>query len=666
MGEEFALEKSDLKAAWNNYVTSGTDPQKLIRPIIFDSWERCRELNVDPWQKKPNRILQEDEFQLLISDNQALIELCVPYMETLYAFVRGSGFVIALTDSDGILLKILGDDDIGEQIKTGGFLERADYSEQSVGTNAIGTALFLKEPIQVYSYEHFCRCAQVSTGSSAVIFDEAQQLIGSISLVGYDYNVHSHTLGMAVAAADAIHSALVMLDAQKACMVSDAYKSTIMDCISQAVMAVDADGFLTHLNVNAVRLLMPDIEDDYIGKNLQDFLPEENAALFDIIASRRRYTDKEMIVYTSRGALSISITTRVIQTNENGFAGMVVAMDEIKRVRKMVQKMSGAIASTTFDDLVGSAPQYLEAIRIAKNAALSNFNVLLLGESGAGKDVFAQAIHNYSNRKRGPFVVINCSAIPRELIGSELFGYVEGAYTGARKGGSTGKFELADGGTIFLDEIGDMPIDMQGHLLRVIEERHVTRIGGHETIPIDVHVIAATNRNLVEDIADGRFRQDLYYRLNVITIRTVPLRERMQDLPELMQRFYSKLAANLGKSEYPIPDDYFEKLSRYTFPGNIRELQNIIERSLILSADGKLEVSCLPFEVLRPAGVLPKEGGHESSHTKSEKDELYALLMNNKGNISKTAQELGMARSTLYRKMDRFGFQTTIAPRWKD
>jgi len=654
------LNTDHLKKAWINYVQKEIVDTDRIREVIIDSWTRCRKLNVNPWQKTPANILSREALQLLAVEKIKLIDFCVPYMEMLYSIVRSSGFVITLTDEKGIILKIIGDMDIKNQISSGGFYEGADWSEKSAGTNGIGTALAIEKPIQVYSYEHYCRCAQVSTGSCAPIRDESGLIIGTITLVGYDYNVHSHTLGMAVAVSDAIRNSLKIQKAQREIKLADSYKRTIIDCIDQAVLAVDHHGTITLANHYAIKFLQlrPDVE--YIGKPLLGVLPGFNHDLRKIIEGHKKYTDKEILINTQSGDEMFNITSMVITANENDFDGMVLILEAIKRVRKIAHRMTGVVASMTFDDLVGKNPLYLETVKLAKNAGLSDFNVLLLGESGTGKDVFAQAIHNYSSRKRGPFVAINCSAIPRELISSELFGYVEGAFTGARRGGSPGKFEFADSGTIFLDEIGDMPIDLQGHLLRVIEERKVLRIGGHDTIPIDVRIIAATNRNILNDIKSGRFRQDLFYRLNVITINMIPFRERLDDLEDMIRIFYTKLTTSLGRPEQRIPESYIKALQSYSFPGNIRELQNIIERSMIMSPNGALDISHLPQEVLnnRKDYLIDTELSKES--IMEDRQKIYCLLLKNKGNVSKTAKEMGIARTTLYRKMDRLGLAKSI------
>ncbi len=228
--------------------------------------------------------------------------------------------------------------------------------------------------------------------------------------------------------------------------------------------------------------------------------------------------------------------------------GTLLLFRDIARARRMVQYLSGEQTKLTFSDLIGTDPSFLETVELARKASEGNSNIQLLGESGSGKDIFAQSIHNASKRKNGPFIALSCAAIPRELIASELFGYVEGAYTGARRGGKPGKFELACGSTIFLDEIGEMPLELQTTLLRVLESRTITRVGGSEVIPIDVRVIAATNRNLASAVLLGHFRQDLFYRLNVFSIFMVPLRNRRNDIPLFVDHFVKTISVKLNKN----------------------------------------------------------------------------------------------------------------------
>ena len=241
----------------------------------------------------------------------------------------------------------------------------------------------------------------------------------------------------------------------------------------------------------------------------------------------------------------MAISSTPLSDNNGKVLGTVIILQPMKQYKKLIERVSGAHATITFADIIGRCDEFKHALMSAEIASKSNSNVLLQGESGVGKDMFAQAIHNASSRAREPFFAINCAALPRELISSELFGYEEGAFTGARKGGNPGKFELADQGTIFLDEIGEMPLDLQGSLLRLLEEGTVVRLGGREVIPVNVRIIAASNKNLLEEVKKGNFRLDLYYRLEVINIKIPPLRERVEDIPELVHHFIKTISPRL-------------------------------------------------------------------------------------------------------------------------
>lgn len=318
-------------------------------------------------------------------------------------------------------------------------------------------------------------------------------------------------------------------------------------------------------------------------------------------------------------------------------------------------------------DIVGSNERFLRTIQLANSASANDANVLILGESGTGKEIFAKAIHNESQRRNKPFVAINCGAMSRELINAELFGYMEGAFTGAKKGGSPGKFEIAKGGTLFLDEIGDMPLELQATLLRVLQEREVIRIGGHTPIPVDVRIIAATNKNLNDEIAyKGSFRSDLYFRLNVFTIELVPLRERVDDIPELTASFIAELNATSGFHKKHLSNESLEVLLRHSWPGNVRELKNVVERSFYLAGNSPvirpdhLPASIIHKEPVVPTGAADRAPRPDTLETfkkmgsQIEKGELKELLVKYRGNVSKVAKHLGMSRTTLYRKLKTY------------
>ena len=301
-------------------------------------------------------------------------------------------------------------------------------------------------------------------------------------------------------------------------------------------------------------------------------------------------------------------------------------------------------------------------MELAKSVASTDSTVLLLGESGTGKDMFAQAIHNYSGRKNGPFIPINCGAIPKDLITSELFGYEEGAFTGAKKGGNIGQFEQANNGTIFLDEIGEMPMELQSTLLRVIEQKVISRVGGRNYIPVNVRIIAATNKDLLHECDEGRFRYDLYYRLNILSLNLIPLRDRKDDIYPLVKSFLNKLSIKYGKFISDLTDESWGLVMDYDWPGNVRELHNAVERAVALSKEAVITPELLPFAITNPKKtVIPTSTTHSSSlkeeKNRNEKGIISEALAQNYWNISQTAKELGISRMTLYRKIDAYGIK---------
>ena len=300
-----------------------------------------------------------------------------------------------------------------------------------------------------------------------------------------------------------------------------------------------------------------------------------------------------------------------------------------------------------------------QLIRKAKIAGKSTSTVLLLGESGTGKEVFAQSIHNYGKRKEGPFIAVNCAAMPRELIQSELFGYCDGAFTGAKKGGRPGKFELANGGTLLLDEIGEMSLDLQVNLLRVLQEKNVVRIGGESPIPIQVRVIAATNKNLRKAVEEGTFREDLYYRLNVMTLLVPPLRERGEDIDILVAKILTKMSVKLGKEVLKIDPEVRKIFRQYDWPGNIRELENVLECSINMMDGDILTVEYLPTYLTNCKETKMNDQGDIISLSQLECSAIEDAMKKCEGNITQVAKALGIGRNTLYSKLNKYQINHT-------
>jgi len=642
------LSQEELYKAWSEFISLGEVKNGSVRAEILESWKRCRKMGINPFQKKAPLVLTQKELEERRKRKEELISVSLPIMQNLNSFVTGSGFIVILADEDGVIIEISGNKDVAEAVQRGNFIPGADWSEKGAGTNAVGTALILDQPVQVFSYEHYCISSHKWTCSAAPIHDTNGRIIGVLNMSGSYEKVHLHTLGMVVAAVNAIENLLKVQHELR-------YRTTIMESISDGLVAIDCNMNIKQFNQAAAKLLK---SSNLKNKQVEEIFGKRNLALFVNALKGRKITDQEIDIPTKAGKVCCTATVRSIVGKDGRSNGIVLILNEFARTRRLVNRMFGAQAKFTFDDIIGKNEKLVKAINIARTAAGSNSNILLLGESGTGKDVFAQAIHNESNRARGPFVAINCAAIPRELISSELFGYVEGAFTGAKRGGNPGKFELADGGTLFLDEIGEMPLDLQTMLLRVLEQRFVVRIGGQEVIPVDVRIIAATNRDLLAEVEKGNFRKDLYYRLNVVNINLIPLRERKDDIPILVEYFLKRLEQTLGKHFTHIQPEVWKVFQAYHWPGNIRELQNVLERAANIATGDVLSVEHLPPELIEKNINSNKE-----SHLPLEQYEkkiIINLLKEYKGNISKAAARLGIARSTLYRKINKFGIDRNV------
>lgn len=529
----------DQGSVWQQFVQTGQADINSVRPLVLNSWRTCKELGLNPYAQKVNDILTKDELEQRRSVYKDLISVSVPVMRNLSQLVEDSGFIIAFADADGYLLEIIGDDDAQNSHKSDNFIIGANWSEKSVGTNAIGLSLQKDFPVQVLSYEHFSRCFHRWTCSAAPIHDAQGKILGVLDArASYD-KVHSYTLGMVVAAAKAIENELFLRQVQANYTIAENSKKVIFESIAEGIMIFGLDGYLTHINEVAAKILC--WEKSYvIGKKIKQIWADNTSPLVHIVLEMKEVTDYEVELFIKEKCECYCVTSRLLVGQDKILEGLLIVINEITKSGRQAQRMHGTEAKLTFNDLIGQNKKLLASVHLGQVAAKSNSHVLLLGESGTGKDVLAQAIHNESNRRNGPFIALNCGAIPRELMASELFGYADGAFTGAKRGGNPGKFELADGGTIFLDEIGETPLELQTLLLRVLEKKTLTRIGGQEVIPINVRIIAATNRDLSVEVKKGTFRKDLFYRLNVISIELIPLKERKDDILALAEHFIKK------------------------------------------------------------------------------------------------------------------------------
>lgn len=394
-----------------------------------------------------------------------------------------------------------------------------------------------------------------------------------------------------------------------------------------------------------------------INSFLGDICPELMSLVSKIAEGKKVIGKPVELVHPNGSREQYFADCSIINTNMRQFGALITIYKG--KIKKEEKPADGNHARYTFDDLIGVSDNFVQLKRFAERISATSSPILIQGESGTGKELFANAIHCTSQRKDKPFVAVNCAAIPRDLIGSELFGYVGGSFTGANRTGAKGKFELADGGTLFLDEIGEMPVEMQSVLLRALEENCITRIGATKPINVDVRIITATNKDLTKCIADGSFRADLYYRLNVINLTMIPLRRRRADIKELAEYFLERFAHENGKNIHEISPAAVVAMTEYDWPGNVRELRNCMEYSVIVCKSDCIEFEDLPQSItnLERADESAKAAEPEGPElrmmsdffTKQRLEMAKKLMVEFKGNKSKVAQEMGVSRSTLYR-----------------
>jgi len=434
---------------------------------------------------------------------------------------------------------------------------------------------------------------------------------------------------------------------------SNRYLKSIIDCLEEGLLTIDLDGKILHFNRVAQQFFRDTavLEDATLGSLVGHKIA---ADIIKTARDREEMLEREVRLGTASNHLRLLLRARPVET-ETGRRNIAITLHLLTEISRLVNHLSISEAGYTVDDILGTSEAICRIRERIKTVAPSNSTVLIQGESGTGKEMVARAIHNLSPRRQGPFVAINCSAIPESLLESELFGYEDGAFTGARKGGKLGKFELANKGTLFLDEIGDMPLFLQVKILRILQERRIERVGGLNAIPVDVRIIAATNRDLDDMVAQGEFRQDLYYRINVIPITIPPLRERKEDLDILCRHFIQVYNQELDKNVQTLSDGFRRKLWEYSWPGNVRELQNVIEYAMNLTTGASLHVEHLPLK-FRQVKEQKETGVYNLQQL--ERETICRCLrefgVTARGK-AEAAKALGIGIATLYRKIARYG-----------
>lgn len=438
---------------------------------------------------------------------------------------------------------------------------------------------------------------------------------------------------------------------------------TLLNSTNEAIVIVDENGIVTELS-KAYTEFLGTKKEDAIGKHVTTVI--ENTRMHTVlqtgkaeIADTQRIKDQTMIatrIPIIKDGRIVGAFGRVLFKNIKELYSLHDKILEMESQLSLYRSKYGRIneAKYTVGDIIGNSREIVSLRETINRIAVGNSNILITGESGTGKELVAHAIHNVSRRRNGPMICVNCAAIPSELLESELFGYEEGAFTGAKKGGKSGLFKAANGGTLLLDEIGDLPMSMQVKILRVIQDKEIRKVGSAVGEAIDVRIISATNKDLHEMVRENTFRADLFYRLNVISIHIPPIRERKEDIPVLVEHFIKKISAKEGIALQGISTGALEQFKNYDWPGNIRELENALERAAnFIDEDGIIKIKHLQNK------VLGSECSSEQIHLReildnAERTAILQALSKHNGVKTDTANELGISRTSLYEKMVKF------------
>jgi len=650
------IHQKELCFAWKTFIETGKIEGDVVPSYIAESWKRSRERNIDPFHFSPSAYLSPEIYEKKKSDNQYLISIARPFMENIYRSLEQSRYLVVLYDSEGYHLIRIGQRADFERSMQFTIREGLCFEEEKVGTCGFSLVKWLRRPIQIIGCEHYSALLQYVVGSYAPINDPIRGgLMGVIGITGARTIPNLHTLGIAVAASTAIENSIKLDHSGKVLSIYGKALQTTMDSLADGIILIDSGGRIYEINASAKEIFGLSKE-EVKGKHISDVYPLTD--LESLIMNILRYQDREGQEMDIQIQNQVYLTTiQFARGEKDDVQGVIVQLKNLKNLSRIVHHLTGDRPQFTFDTMIGSSPKSLEIKTLARLAAQSGANIIIEGESGTGKEVLAQVIHNASLRAKEPFVVINCSAIPSELMESTLFGHEKGAFTGATHT-HIGKFELADRGTVFLDEIVEMPLNMQVKLLRVLAENKIERVGARKSIHIDIRVIAATNRDLTKEIEENRFREDLFYRLNVFRIKLPPLRERKEEIYELVPVFVQQFSSFLNKRVEKISDEYYDFLMNYSWPGNIRELRNAIQYSMA-TLDGPVLLekhltgffNQIPQQVKREEMLWVKSTPLPSRLSDLEKIAIQKSLLLTKGNKLKAAKLLGIGRATLHRKL---------------
>ncbi len=617
--------RSDTELAWERFMVHGQAPD-AVRSIVDASWTRSSVAGVSPGLARAQRVLGDDQ----IDD----VRRSLDWFRFAQPWTDGDehaapGHILSFFDRQGHLIACAGDPRVTELAKEVNFAPGGLWTESAVGTNGPGTALATGSPVYIIGAEHYCQawhgwhCAAIPlrdpmTGEVVGAVD-----VSSNSVAAGPHPQTMHLVRMMALAVEAkLHNAAM---ARRLELV-EAFFTVASRYSTERVVVIDRSGLVVAAS--------PSVPD---GFRVGAIVPRSRLA--ELLASG-----------TAPG--STAVQPLVSRGERIGAFALFPATSLSRGVAPTRALPKRETTRYGFEDLIGETPAMVELQRLAATASRNDLPVLILGESGVGKEVVAQSIHRASARRDGPFVAVNCGALAPALVESELFGYAPGAFTGAQRNGAPGKFEAASGGTIFLDELGELPVSAQAALLRVLQEGEFTRVGESRNRRTDVRIIAATNRAPKKAVEEGILRRDLYYRLAVIVCELPPLRDRMDDLPLLLEAFVADACAEVGRKSMRLAPEVVEALRAYAWPGNVRELRNLLRRLAGTTEHEVVTRADLPLDLRTLANDHDSSGAESAVVEDPELARVREAIAQSK-TMNEAARRLGMGRSTLYRLLER-------------
>jgi transcriptional regulator of acetoin/glycerol metabolism len=609
---------------------------------ITRSWIRClHDYQLDPDSRTDPAVVSHSELQQRQDSLADLRTVAEGEMANLYQQLAGSGYAIMLTDRDGVLLNFFGDPGFTHAASKTGLMQGAIWSEQAQGTNGMGTCLVERRPVSVHQEEHYLSRNIGLSCAAAPIFNHSGDLVAVLDASGESRLAQQHTLALVNASVQMIENRVFLHQFRNHYIVRFHNRPEFVGTLSEGAIALSATGTVLAATRRALLLLGFPGPLDVVGRDITELFNISFTGLVDCSVKKAFHPVP-------------------IFENRNGARFFAVSYAPVQRV---VRAPAVPAADTPLDHLHFGDPTLVQNVQVAKRVVERNVPVMLLGETGTGKEVFAQALHRTSSRADKPFIAINCASIPEALIESELFGYVPGAFTGARKEGHAGKILHANGGTLFLDEIGDMPVPLQTRLLRVLEEREVVPLGGEAPVRLDIRLISATHCDLQAKMAVKEFREDLFYRLHGVTITMPPLRQRTDRRALILH-----VAAQESEGDGPVTFDepLLAALERHPWPGNLRQLRHVLRSMIALRETDRLTLADLPQPCaaptapatladalpVAPADVPPPDSALNPLES-AERQALLQELTRHGWNMSTLARQLKISRNTLYRKVQR-------------